>query len=287
MSRRLPILTCIILVSLLSLSAEAASKAKLVKEGKSTALTMVTATRFAPADGPAEIFLLFTPKKADVVMVNSFGEDSMALVRYAMESNTTAVKVSFKEKDVENYSLSVYSNGEQFSTGGHSSGGETRGVFKKVDIKADKISGEIKFDGPPGAISGIFDAAIATIKEAPTVKGAAVAKSPQAATLIGFAKAMAKMDIKAAQAYSARNLQEEFGKAKEMIGEAELRKFAKETFGDHKKLEKLLKSEGASLAESGDMARIRLTEKFKDANGEGSHTQTHSFVKVNGKWKVE
>ena len=267
----------------------AASKVKLAKEGsKPVALSNVTAVRFAPAEGPVEVFLLFSDVKPQgLTMVGPFGEESFAVAKWAQEASAHAVQVSYKEGDESNYSLSVYGGDENFSSGGSRSGPGMIGVFKKINGTESKIAGELNWDGPPGVLSGTFDAQPETVHEAPVIKGAAVAKSAEAAALLGFTRAMSKFDLKAAQPFAARSLDEEFGKAKAEMGEKAVKEMIKAMIGDPKKIEALLKSDGASLQEMGDKATIKLKETIKDANGEGSTTQTFSFLKIDGKWKVE
>ncbi|MEO8216589.1 MAG: hypothetical protein ABI718_05860 [Acidobacteriota bacterium] len=286
MSRRLLVLSVVSLV--LCSSVFAASKAKLVKDKKTISLSNVTATRFAPAEGPAQVILLFSDVKPQGLAVfGPFGEEMMAISKWVQDSSAHAVKVGYTEGEEANYSLNVYGGEDTFSSGGSRSGDDMIGVFRKINGTESKISGELKWDGPPGVLSGTFDVVPDTVHEAPVVKGAAVAKSEEAATLLGFARGMSKFNLKAAQPYSARDLQDEFGKAKEQMGEKVVKEMIKEMIGDPKKLETLLKSDGASLQEAGDKAVIRLKETIKDANGEGSTTQTFSFSRVAGKWKIE
>lgn len=272
---------------LLCTAAHAASTIKLVKEGKTILLPNVASTRFVPNEGPPRIFLLFTDVKAQIPLADVFGEAMMSVSRWAESNKAHAVQVSFDLGDEANYSLNIYGEGMMSGGGGYRSGGDVKGVFKQLTVTDARITGEVKSEEQDGALSGTFDVQPQMVHEAPAIRGAAVAKSPQAIALLGFTRAMKKFDLKAAQPFSARDLQTQFAEARKMLGEKDAKAMAVEMIGDPRKLEKLLSSAGASLLESGDEAKIRVSETISDASGHGSTTQTYSLKKIAGKWKVD
>jgi hypothetical protein len=279
---------CTLLLGSASYAAAQSAKVKVVSSGQATELTHVLATRYVPAGGQAEIRILFSatdPK--GLALADGFGDDRN-LMRWLMESNTPAVKVTFNEGDEANFQLGTYGIGSSnYSGGGHSSGGDTTGVFRKLSLTKDKVAGELKHEAAGNyVLSGAFQTAVMTVTEAPSIKGPKVAASPQAQTLLAFARAMGKMDFKGAQPYAADDIEASMKEAKEMMGDAGLRQMIKERFGDPKVLQAMLNSPDVTLAESGDQARISLTKKTKNASGESSETESFKFVKVDGKWKM-
>ena len=283
-------LSTVILLSFVAAQPRAQAPAKVTivtKDGKSIALPYVAATRYVAASGEAEIRLLFAsadPK--GIALADPFGEDT-AVGRWLMERKVPAVKVTFKEGDEVNFQANTYNVGEfNYSGGGHASGGETRGVFRKLNLEKDRIAGDVKYELGSSAFAGNFTSALTTVNEAPAIKGPKVAASPQAEVLIAFARAMGKMDFAAAQQYAADDVQASMKEAREFMGEAGLKKMIKERFGDPKVLQTILNSPDVALAEAGDRAKISLTKKTKDKDGESSTTESFTFVKVDNKWKM-
>jgi hypothetical protein len=261
----------------------ASSKVEIQAAGLKLALPHVEATRLIRNDGSAVISLLFAEKKpVDVVLVDEFGGNDLSLAQWTAKSDALAVLLSFKEGDEENFSLTVHVGAENNSTGGHHSGDGMRGVFRKLDLGKDRISGTLDHAGPPSALRGAFETDIRTVKEPAWVSGAALATSAQAKVLLAYAAAMRKMDFATATKYSVRDEVAETEKTKAMMDEKRMKSLIAMEFGTTKEFEKLLASADASMAESATKTKIRLVRR----DGSSSEMSTIGLEKVGGEWKV-
>jgi hypothetical protein len=254
--------------------------------GKRIELRHVVGARYSPASGEAEIRLLFaSADPAGVVLADTFGGDQVT--QWVAKSGASAVRVTFPEANPEQYQIGYFNvNGRNVTGGGTASGGATRGVFKTIDVAADRVSGELMFTFHEMGLSGAFAARLPSVKEAAGITGAAVGKSAQAQALLAFARALAKQDLKAAQAYAAGDVMSELEELKKTVGAAAVKEIVQEQFGDLALLQRRLGSAEAMLRESGDTAVISLTKKTKDQHGESTETQTFRFLREDGKWKV-
>jgi len=267
-------------------SIHAASKVQLQVGKDKILLPHVEATRFEKSDGSKMIILLFTAKKPEgVTVIDEFGNQGFTLQEWVQKSKTSAVTISFTEGAEENYSLNTYNvAGKDMALGGTNSGGEVRGVFKKLDLKADRIGATLQYSGEPGPLSGTFDTPLTTLKEAQWVKGPQVGKSPQAKVLLAYAKAMLKGDLAAATRLSVNDEKAEMERNVKMMGSADrVKKIIKMEFVSPKEFEKLLNSADASMAESANGTKIKVVKRFKDSSTE---TSTFGLYKVDGAWKV-
>jgi hypothetical protein len=155
-----------------------------------------------------------------------------------------------------------------------------------LQLTRQHASGEVQLD-ELGLVTGTFDVAIETIPEKPFTTGPHVAKSAQAEVLMSYARAMSALDVKAAQALSASNLEQEFNAAKRELGMNYVTQMIAERYGDLAQLERDLASPEASLRESGDAAQIRLTRTVKRSHEDETRTLTFAFARVNGTWRVK
>jgi hypothetical protein len=256
------------------------SKITVVKDGKTVTLSHAVAARIAKAAGAPEIRILWTSvPPTGLVLADPFGDD-MGVREWLSGNKAAAVQVSFTEGEHENFSLNTYHIGEtNYAGGGTSSGGETRGIFKKLDVTKDTVSGEVMHDPGSATIRGTFTAKLETAPTPTQITGAAVAKSAQARVLESFAAAMMKMDFAGAQPHAAADVKKEFEEAKEAIGEDGVKEMMKERFAN---LKAALAGPDVTLEESGDRSRIRIVKK----DGSSTETTTFSFVRVGGQWKV-
>jgi len=189
---RLSTARALLITLVLAGSIHAASKVQLQVGKDKILLPHVEGTRFEKSDGSKMIILLFTAEKPEgVTVIDEFGNKGFTLQQWVQKSKTSAVTISFTEGAEENFSLNTYNvAGGDMALGGINSGGEVRGVFKKLDLKAGQIRGTLQYAGKPGQLSGSFDAPLITLKEAQWVKGPQVGKSPEAKVLLAYAKAM-------------------------------------------------------------------------------------------------
>jgi hypothetical protein len=276
----------IVLTSLaIALSASAASKVKVGTGTEKIALPHVEGTRFNKADGTSVITLLFSEKKPEaVVLVDSFGGDDLSLAKWmSTTGEAVAAKVEFTEGQEENYSMTLFLGGESVAVGAHASGGEAKGLFRKLELKDDKISGTIDRAQQPGAMSGTFDTKLRTIAEPKWVSGADVAKSPQGQALLAYASAMLKFDFAGASRHSVRDEVAESARTKQMMGEKRMKDMIRMEFGTAKDFAKRLSSADASMAATEDRTRIRIVQRDPDGS---TMTSTIGLQKVDGAWKV-
>lgn len=263
----------------------AASKVQLTRDGKTIALPYVRAARFLPVEGPPRLHLLFaTVAQTDVVLVNSFGEDPASINRWAVLHEEVAAVVSMTVGEEQNYMVMLAAGSSSSAAGGTRMDGEMRGAFRKLQVTDERITGEIMLD-EPGRLSGTFDVAVETTREIPFTTGPHVAKSVQAIVLVAYARAMSNLDLKAAQALSASNVEQEFNAARQELGAKYVVQMIAERYGDIAQFEEDLASADASLRESGDTAQIRIQRDVKSPFPE-VRTQTFNFVRLNGMWKV-
>jgi hypothetical protein len=278
--------TCVLLAAMVApAAAQDSSRVVMVRDGKTIELRHVKGARYVPDGGEAEIKLLFASEEpAGVVLVDDFGRDNVG--RWVQERGALAVKITFEEGSPEHFQMAAYTGETMISGGGTASGEDRVGVFRAVDIGADRIAGELDHEMASVALSGRFSVSLARAAEAPAVTGAAVAASPQAAALLGFARAMQRMDLAAAQQYGAGDVRAEMEEAREMLGEGALKAMIEERFGDPAALERRLASEEASLQVSGESAVIRLVKKTVYEDGHSTETESYRFVKVGDAWKI-
>ena len=270
------------LLSLVLLASTLTAGTSSVKLGGKTALAHVAATRFVQSDGTSRMFLLFTAKPAkDVVLVDAFGNEGFSLGQWTAAGNAKAVKVSFVEGDEENYSLNVHEGQDVVAAGGHRSGDGTKGVFKKIEIKGDRVRGTLAYDGHPATLTGNFDTTFTTVKQPPAVTGAAVVSSPQGKALLAYAAAMRKLDFVAATKYSVRDEAAETKKmpasARKELKEIMLLEFGKTAAEFEKRL-----ATSSTMSVEGDKTKIRV----KRIDGDVTETSTFGLENVNGVWKV-
>jgi len=102
---------------------------------------------------------------------------------------------------------------------------------------------------------------------------------------VAYARAMSNLDLKAAQALSASNVEQEFNAARQELGAKYVVQMIEERYGDITQFEQDLASADASLRVSGDTAQIRIQRDIKSPFPE-TRTQTFNFVRLNGMWKV-
>jgi hypothetical protein len=256
------------------------SKVTIVKDGKTVALTHAVAARIIKPEGQPEIRILWTSKPPQgLVLADPFGDD-MAVREWLDANKASAVQVSFTEGEHQNFSLNTYFIGDSnYAGGGTSMGGETTGIFKKLDVSKDTIAGEVLHEPGTAKLTGTFSAKLETAPTPTRTTGAAVATSAQAKVLQSFAAAMSKMDFAAAAPHSAADVKQKFDEAKEAIGEDGIKEMMTERFAN---LKAMLAGPDVTLEESGDKSRIRIVKK----DGSSTETTTFSFVRVGGEWKV-
>ena len=149
-------------------------------------------------------------------------------------------------------------------------------------MKGNSISGEVFHPAPPSTLSGKFDAPLKVISAAKWVSGDAVVKSPQAAVLIAYAKAMRKFDFAAATRFSVNDEVVETKRAIEAMGEKGMKAMIRDTFLTEKEFAKLLASSDASMAETPNATRFRLVRR----SGGDTETSSITLLKVGDEWKV-
>lgn len=279
-----PRVRALILTLLVATVCEAGSKVTVGSGGPGIALPYVEGTRYVKADGSSEIHLLFSELVPEnVTLVDPFGNDDLSLAQWiSAKGEVVVVKLSFTEGAQENYSMTLFLGEERASVGGHVSDGELRGAFRKLQIKGDSISGTLERNEQPGVLRGAFDTTLKTVREPQWITGPAVAKSPQGQVVLAYAAAMRKFDYAGASRHSLRDEVAETAKAKEMMGEKQMKKLIQEQFGTAKEFEKLLSSADASLGVSGNNAKVRLVRR----DGSATETSTIGLVLVDGAWKV-
>jgi hypothetical protein len=280
-----PILILWLLAATLSAAAQSASKVRLVSGGRTHNLKFVSGTRYEPREGPAEVRLLFTAVTAEgLPLADAFRPDEFAVPRWSRASGTPAVLVTFEEKKTESTALRIFfPEGHQLDGRVARSGKAGRGAFRKLEVKADVISGEFSHKGSPGTLSGTFIARLPTVKQAAERRGAEVAGSPQGEALLAYARHMRKMDIRNAQKYAAGDLAAHIETLRRTYGEQAVKTLVRDRFGDLKQFERDLRSPQTVMLESADRAEIRLPATKKSREAE---TETFRFVSDSGAWKV-
>lgn len=250
---------------------------------KSLSLPHVMATRFVGADGTAKIHLLFASSKPEgVILTDAFGDPGFTLAEWLKKSGATAAKIEFGEKEPQQFSLNTFNiGGQDMALGGVQLGDDNIGIFKKLELKQDRVTGLLQYEGPPGTLTGGFESAIRTLKEPPVTKGAHVEKSPQARALLSFVTAMNKLDLASAAPFIVGDLEKDMGEMRSRMGDTAVRGMIEEDFGAPKELKKRLSSPEAEIAEADDSAKIWLPP----AKGE-SQKKRFSFVRIDGRWKV-
>lgn len=266
-----------------AMSASAIAQVKIKTTDKSIALPHVMAARFIRADGAATIHLLFASSKPEgVILTDAFGDPGFTLVEWVKKSGATAARIEFGEKKPEQFSLNTFNTGGQdMALGGTHLSDDSIGIFKKLELKQDRVTGLLQYEGPPGTLTGGFDCAITTLKEPPVTKGAHVGKSAQARALLSFVAAMNKLDLASAAPFTVGDLEKDMGEMRAGMGDAIVLELIKEDFGDTKELKKRLSSPEAEIAEAYDSAKIWLPP----AKG-APEKKRFSFVRVDGQWKV-
>jgi hypothetical protein len=262
------------------------SRVSVEHEGRRIEMSHVKAARYTPASGDVEIRLLFASQDArEVVVADAFGRDTIR--RWVLQTGASALAITFPESSPEQYTVQVYNVGDQsLSGGGTSSGGETRGVFSAISTSGDRVTGELKFTMAGMAMAGAFEAALGGAAEAQAVTGKTVVTSPQGQTLLAFARAMSRMDLKAAQPHFDGDIQKDVEEMRKVFGPDGLKELLDEQFGDPNQLEQRLASPEAALREDGDKATITVTRRSKTELGESSETTTFQFIRVGGAWKI-
>jgi hypothetical protein len=277
---------CVLLLLLCSEAAWAQSaKTKLVSNGKTHALKFVSATRIVRQSGEAEMRILFASMDpAGLPLANEFATDEFAVPRWARSTGAAAVVITFAEKKTERSALTFYlPGGAMLSAEATRSGKAGRGAFKKLLIKGDLISGELSQKSPPGTLSGTFKITARTVREASERRGSEVSSTPQAVTLLAFAKAMRKVDVKNGQKYVAGDLSASVARLKKDFGDAAVKTLMRDRFGDLKQLERDLQGAQTTLLESTDRSELRLIRQRGSAPGT---SELYPFVKVDGTWKL-
>lgn len=290
MTRASAVVFCVIVTATALAQPAPASRSQVavVQEGGGRVdLQHVRGARYKPASGEAEIRLLFTSADpGDIAVADAFGSD--AVTAWVRKSGASAVQVSFPEANPEQFQVNfVNINGRSISGGGTSSGGETRGVFKKIEMAGERVSGELMHKTGDLSLSGTFEVRASSVSAAASITGAAVARSPQGQALLAFARALSKEDLMAAQAHAAGDVKGELEEMKKMLGPNAIKELVKEQFGDMAAFTRRLGSPEASLQESGDAAKISLVRKTKEASGESTETTSFRFVRVDGQWKIQ
>jgi hypothetical protein len=262
----------------------AASKVQIEAGGETFALPHVQAVKVIRETGPSQVVILFAEQAAEnVVLVDDFGNDDLlSLGAWASKSGLLAARLSFTEGAEENYSLMLHAGADSVSVGAHQSGSKGNGPFRKLQMKEDRISGEVYHPAPPSTLSGTFDVPLQVIREPKWISGEAVTKSPQAAVLLAYAAAMRKFDFVAATRYSVNDEVAETKRAVEMMGETGMKAMIRETFLTEKEFAKLLGSADVSMAESPTATRFRMVRR----SGAETETSSITLLKTNGAWKV-
>lgn len=259
-------------------AAGATSSVKIATDQATRKLPSVTATRLVMSDGTTKMYLLFAEKApADVVLVDSSGNEGLSLGAWARDANATALKISFAEGDEENYSLTIHDGPDTLALGGHRSGDGLRGLFKTLEIKGDSVRGTLQSEEGPTRISGTFDTPFNTLREPKPVTGAAIAASPQGKALLAYAAAMRKLDFATATKYS---MNDEVAETKKMDPKM-VKPMIKREFGTAAEFEKLLATSAVMVGE-GSEYHIRITRKDET----GSETSSFGLKLVDGAWKV-
>lgn len=263
---------------------QAASKVQIEAGDQKFALPHIQAVKVLKEDGPSQVVILFTEQAAeDVVLADDFGgDDLLSLGSWASKTGLLAARLSFTEGAEENYSLTLHAGGDSVSAGAHQSGGESKGPFRKLQMKGDRISGEVSHPGPPSKLSGTFDAPLKVIRVPKWISGDAVVRSPQATVLLAYAKAMRKFDFAAATRYSVNDEVAETKRAVEALGEKRMKAMIRETFLTEKDFAKLLASADASMAETPAATRFRLVRR----SGAETEASSVTLLKIDGEWKV-
>jgi len=258
------------------------SSVKIAAGSEMVKLPHVSATRLVQSDGTVKMYVLFTMKAPEnVVLVDAFGNDGPSLGAWAGTADVIAVKVSFKEGAHENFSLNVHDGAQSAASGGHNSSDGIRGVFKKLEIKGDRIIGTVQYDGEPVRFSGAFDTTFNTIRQPSAITGAAIATSAQGKALLAYAAAMRKLDFATATKYS---MNDEVAETKKMpkASQKKLKEMMHMEFSPSAaEFEKLLAT-SATMTEDGEKTRIAV----KRVSGTSFETSTFGLEKVNGVWKV-
>lgn len=262
----------------------AASKVTIEAGGEKYAMPHVQAVKVVREGAPSQVVILFTEKAADdVVLVDELGNDDLlSLGAWSAKSGLLAARLSFTEGAEENYSLNLHAGPDSVSVGGHQSGGETKGPFRKLQMKGDRISGDVHHPAPPSTLSGTFDAPLKIIREPKWITGDALVKSPQAAVLLSYAAAMRKFDYATATRYSVNDEVAETKKAVEAMGEKRMKAMLRETFMTEKEFAKWLASPDVSMAETPTMTRFKMVRRM----GSETETSTITLLKKDGAWKV-
>jgi hypothetical protein len=262
----------------------AASKVEIQAGDQKYAMPHVQAVKVIREDGASQVVLLFTEQAAEkVVLVDDFGgDDLLSLGSWATESGVLAARLSFTEGAEENYSLTLHAGSDSVSVGGHQSGGESKGPFRKLTIKENRISGDVYHPAPPSTLSGTFDVPLRIVRAPKWTSGDAVVRSPQATVLLAYAAAMRKLDFATATRYSVNDEVVETKRAIEALGEKRMKAMLRETFLTEKEFSKLLGSADVSMAETPGATRFRIVRR----QGTETETSTITLLKTDGEWKV-
>lgn len=274
-----------LLSALIAGAAPAASAVKIKLGEEIIPLPHIEGVRLERADGTAQITLFFAESKplTKIVLVDEFGNDTLPLGAWSSNPDAMAARLSFREGDMENYSLNLFVGQDSVAVGGHRSGDEGSGAFSKLDLKKDAVRGALEVAGPPATLGGTFDTPLTVIKEATWVSGPAIMKSPQGQVLLAYAAAMRKLDFAAATKHSVRDEAAETGPLTDPAQKARLLTIMQMEFEKTaKEFETLLNSADASMAESATTTKIRITRR----NGSSSETSTIGLMKIDGAWKV-
>lgn len=264
------------------ISVAGTSSVKIAAGSELVKLPHVSATRLVLRDGTSKMYVLLAMKAPEgVVLVDAFGNDGPSLGEWAGSADVIAVKVSFTEGAHENFSLNVHDGAQSAASGGHNSSDGIRGVFKKLEIKGDRIKGTVQHDGEPVKFSGAFDTTFNTIRQPPAITGAAIAASPQGKALLSYAAAMRKLDFATATKFS---MNDEVAEPKKMpkASQKQLKELMQmELSSTAAEFEKLLAT-SSTMTEEGEKTKVEVTR----VSATSSNTSTFGLEKVNGVWKV-
>jgi hypothetical protein len=205
------------------------------------------------------------------------------MMRWAAEREAAVLTLSMNAGREAFYTGTIVVGPLARSFAGKREGGG--GAIPSLQISDARIAGHVAISHDAGDIAGRFELPFESVKEVPFTS-TGVAETPQATVLLAYAAALTRLDMAAAQAHSTSALEQEFLAARQELGEKFVRQMIAERYGDVASLERELRSAAASFRQAGDMAQIRVSRLPPGGGPADGRTQTFTFVRVDGEWKV-